>query len=207
MKNLNLILFLVLSVVSQTSFASNPLKDSIMHTPNGVLRLIVKNVTHKEETFYYITISDTTKRKGMPIDLGIAGPFAYNLKELVQACYKNTIPLVKELFPNICNWVNEEKLKYSTIYITLNEREVENKMIKLLTQDKTLVIPIIQEIMQNNNFDFLIDKAFEQVYKEVTPSRPFDKLPDFIKNEMKKGDYSYNYTLGIFLKPQKLSEF
>ena len=167
MKNLNLILFLVLSVVSQTNFASNPLKDSIMHTPNGVLRLIVKNVTHKEETFYYITISDTTKRKGMPIDLGIVGPFAYNLKELVQACYKNTIPLVKELFPNICNWVNEEKLKYSTIYITLNEREVENKMIKLVTQDKTLVIPIIQEIMQNNNFDFLIDKAFEQVYKEV----------------------------------------
>lgn len=207
MKNLNLILFLVLSVVSQTNFASNPLKDSIMHTPNGVLRLIVKNVTHKEETFYYITISDTTKRKGMPIDLGIVGPFAYNLKELVQACYKNTIPLVKELFPNICNWVNEEKLKYSTIYITLNEREVENKMIKLVTQDKTLVIPIIQEIMQNNNFDFLIDKAFEQVYKEVTPSRPFDGLPDFIKNEMKKGDYSYNYTLGILLKPQKLSEF
>lgn len=210
MKHSKFILLLVLSVFCSASFAGKPLKDSIMHTPNGVLKVTVDFFENMDifenKNIYDITITDTTKHRSLPIP-GPSGPFAYNLKEFVQSCYKNTIPLVKELYPNICKWIHEKKIWSCTIFVTCNDKELERKFIRLYTQDESLVNPIIQEIMQNNNFENLMDKAIKQVYEEVKPSIINDQLPDLIKNEMKKGDYSFNYILGIRLIPQKLSEF
>lgn len=218
MNDKKIILMFILMVSSSIAFAANlgqwvAVKDTLMRTSNGIMRVKVDyyqydNPKKEEENFYQVEIDDMIS---LPPTEESYWPYSWNMgmKVLVEKFFEASIPVVKQRFPQICNWVENDKLQNSVIQVYFDDQQrILKKWIKTRTSKLSDIYAFVDELFKDNRLDDCLETIRVKFFGDNSLSvYPCEKLPDYLKKQIKDGKKGYYEMLPIHIEKGFLQKY
>ena len=194
MKKLILLVLPLFLMCSINVEAATILKDTAVHTPNGIMRIFIKSSIikigeHIGKERYCVEITDTVSLPpGVPIEHN--GPFSGHALLIDKFSDDIATPLAIQLFPELAKLGNEDDNSIC-IYFDINESRFLRKGIRMYTYDKTDIDLFVNEVVKDNRLGYYKNKVEEAYYKNIPIAYSYKSFSDTWVKKIENEEYDF----------------
>ena len=200
--------FFSLLCVHANTFKQSVVKDTIIHVTNNVWKIHIIHYQFEEANFYQVELDDTIS---LPPTEESYWPYSWNMgmKVLVEKFFEASIPVVKQRFPQICNWVENDKLQNSVIQVYFDDQQrILKKWIKTRSSKLSDIYAFVDELLKDNRLDDCLETIRVKFFEDNSLSvYPREKLPDYLKKQIEDGKKGYYEMLPIRIEKGFLQKY